>query len=161
MTATDTPDQKQDAEPASSEPSTGADQIFATAALPDQQKATKKPFSFYLTLVCLGLLALIVAWDTTALSVAIPVIAAQLHATTLEAFFASIAFTLAVAISQPLYLAISDAIGRKAPLYTAMVLFTVGSILFAVAETMTVAIVGRLIQGLGGLVSHLLINYSS
>ncbi|KAI0835064.1 major facilitator superfamily domain-containing protein [Hypoxylon sp. FL0890] len=103
-----------------------------------------------MSLLCLGLLALIVAWDTTALSVAIPVIAAQLQATILEAFFASIAFTLAVAISQPLYLSISDAIGRKMPLYTAMILFTVGSITFAVARSITVVIAGRLIQGLGG-----------
>ncbi|KAI1206361.1 MFS general substrate transporter [Annulohypoxylon truncatum] len=118
--------------------------------LRNSQDKTMKPFSFYASLLCLALLALIVAWDTTALAVAIPVIAEQLHATTLEAFFASIAFTLAVAVSQPLYLSISDAVGRKVPLYVAMVLFTVGSILFAVARSITVLIVGRLIQGLGG-----------
>lgn len=130
----------------------------------DQQVATaphccegKKPLSFYVSLLCLGLLALIVAWDTTALSVAIPVIASQLQATTLEAFFASIAFTLAVAISQPLYLSTSDVIGRKIPLYIAMILFTIGSILFAVAPSITVVIAGRLIQGFGGYIcSHLL-----
>ncbi|KAI1088168.1 MFS general substrate transporter [Rostrohypoxylon terebratum] len=123
------------------------DEQVSTAA---PSRRDKKPFSFYMSLICLALLALIVAWDTTALSVAIPVIAAQLQATTLEAFFASIAFTLAVAISQPLYLSISDAIGRKAPLYVGMILFTAGSIVFAVARSMTVLIVGRLIQGLGG-----------
>ncbi|KAI6091737.1 MFS general substrate transporter [Hypoxylon rubiginosum] len=132
--------QKHDAQPAVIE----GDQQAATSG------AGKKPFSFYASLLCLTLIALIVTWDTTALSVAIPVIAEQLHATTLEAFFASIAFTLAVAISQPLYLSISDAVGRKIPLYFAMVLFTVGSILFAVAQSITVVIVGRLIQGLGG-----------
>lgn len=113
----------------------------------------KKPFSFYMSLLCLGLVARIVAWDTTALSVAIPVIATQLQATTLEAFFASTAFTLAVAISQPIYLSISDAIGRKIPLYAAMVLFTVGSILFAIAQSIMVVFTGRLIQGLGGYAS--------
>ncbi|XXH00077.1 hypothetical protein Hte_006419 [Hypoxylon texense] len=95
-----------------------------------------------MSIACLALVALIVSWDTTALSLAIPVIAAQLQATTLEAFFASIAFTLAVAISQPLYLSVSDAAGRKQ--------FIVGSILFAVARSMTLVIAGRLIQGLGG-----------
>ncbi|KAI1171314.1 MFS general substrate transporter [Nemania sp. FL0916] len=117
---------------------------------PLETRANKKPFSFYMSLTCLGLVSLIVSWDATALSVAIPVIAAQLHATTLEAFFASIAFTLAVAVSQPLYLSISDALGRKAPFYVALVLFTVGSILFAVARSIEVVIVGRLVQGLGG-----------
>ncbi|KAI0101310.1 MFS general substrate transporter [Nemania sp. FL0031] len=110
----------------------------------------RKPFSFYMSLLCLGLLALIVAWDTTVLTVALPVIAAQLQATTLETLFASIAFTLAVAVSQPLYLSISDAIGRKAPLYVAVLLLAVGSIVFALAPSINIVIVGRLIQGLGG-----------
>lgn len=126
----------------------GEDQQNMAATAPNQ--TSRKSLSFYMTLLCLALLALIVAWDTTALSVAIPVIAEQLQATTLEAFFASIAFTLAVAISQPLYLAISDAIGRKIPLYAGIILFTVGSILFAVAKNIKVAIAGRLIQGFGG-----------
>lgn len=69
--------------------------------------------------------------------------------------FASIAFTLAVAVSQPLYLSISDAVGRKAPLYVAMLLLTVGSIVFAVAQSIKVIIVARSIQGLGGYASML------
>lgn len=149
------PDQKDEAEPGAISPS--KDQEAGTAVpIPE----SKKPFSFYMSLLCLGLVALIVTWDTTALSVAIPVIAAQLHATTLEAFFASIAFTLAVAISQPLYLSISDAIGRKVPFYTGMVLFTVGSILFAAGQSIKVVIAGRLIQGLGGYASscHFLVS---
>ncbi|KAI1382725.1 MFS general substrate transporter [Hypoxylon trugodes] len=137
-------DQKTNVQPADT---SEGDQHVATAL---HGKGGGKPISFYASLLCLGLLALIVAWDTVALSVAIPVIAEQLRATTLESLFASIAFTLAVAISQPLYLSISDVVGRKVPLYIAMVLFTVGSILFAVARSITVVIVGRLVQGLGG-----------
>ncbi|KAK8867747.1 MFS general substrate transporter [Apiospora arundinis] len=125
----------------------GGDQHGTTAR--DSQKG-RKPVSFHVSLLCLGLLALIVAWDTTALTVALPVIAAQLQATTLEAMFASIAFTLAVAVSQPLYLSISDAVGRKVPLYVAILLLAVGSIVFAVAQSIMVVIIGRLIQGLGG-----------
>lgn len=128
----------------------GGDQHGTTAR--DSQKG-RKPVSFHVSLLCLGLLALIVAWDTTALTVALPVIAAQLQATTLEAMFASIAFTLAVAVSQPLYLSISDAVGRKVPLYVAILLLAVGSIVFAVAQSIMVVIIGRLIQGLGGYAS--------
>ena len=68
----------------------------------------------------------------------------------MEALFESIAFTLAVAVSQPLYLSISNAVGRKIPLYVTMVLITVGSVLFAIAPNITVVIVGHLIQGLDG-----------
>ncbi|KAK6827662.1 MFS general substrate transporter [Apiospora arundinis] len=118
----------------------GGDQHGTTAR--DSQKG-RKPVSFHVSLLCLGLLALIVAWDTTALTVALPMIAAQLQATTLEAMFASIAFTLAVAVSQPLYLSISDAVGRKVPLYVAMLLLAVGSIVFAVAQSIMVVIIGQ------------------
>ena len=44
----------------------------------------------------------------------------------------------------------SDVLGRKIPLYAAFILFFVGSVLFGVAKTMPVFIVGRILQGLGG-----------
>jgi hypothetical protein len=57
---------------------------------------------------------------------------------------------LAVAIIQPIYASVSDVLGRKSPLYSAFFLFGLGSIVFAVAPSMPVAILGRVIQGLGG-----------
>lgn len=57
---------------------------------------------------------------------------------------------LAVVVTQPLYTSTSEFIGRKPLLYDAFILFFVSSIVFAVAYSMTVAIVGRLLQGLGG-----------
>ncbi|CAG8953640.1 hypothetical protein HYFRA_00010099, partial [Hymenoscyphus fraxineus] len=130
-------------------PSTSAIQP-PTPSLPND--IPKKPLSFHISLLTLTLLALIVSWDTTALSVAIPLITSQLHASTLQAFLANIAFTLAVAISQPLYLSVSDAVGRKIPLYVSMLLFTIGSIMFALARSIGVVIAGRLVQGFGGYV---------
>lgn len=57
---------------------------------------------------------------------------------------------LAVAITQPIYTSLSDVLGRKLPLYLSMLLFFVGCIIFAVAQSMPVVIAGRVIQGLGG-----------
>lgn len=70
--------------------------------------------------------------------------------TTFEAFWANLAFTLTVVISLPLYASASDVLGRMIPLYTCYVLFLVGSIIFATANSMAVVIIGRLLQGLGG-----------
>lgn len=70
--------------------------------------------------------------------------------TTFEAFWASLAFSLTVVISLPIYASASDVLGRMIPLYTCYVLFLVGSVVFATADSMAVVIIGRLIQGIGG-----------
>lgn len=57
---------------------------------------------------------------------------------------------LAVVIVQPIYTSTSDVVGRKLPLYAALGLFAVGSIAFAVAQSMSIVILGRLLQGFGG-----------
>ncbi|KAJ5118969.1 hypothetical protein N7476_011323 [Penicillium atrosanguineum] len=92
----------------------------------------------------------IVSLDTTTLAVATPVITRDLGGTTIESFWASICFMLAVSVTQPLYISTSDVLGRKIPLYTAYLFFAVGSIIFGAAPNMSTLIIGRTIQGLGG-----------
>ncbi|KAK2848493.1 hypothetical protein FQN49_005667 [Arthroderma sp. PD_2] len=116
----------------------------------DVAKTKPKPVSFYLSFLSLLLMVLIVSLDSTTLAVAIPVLARELGGTTLEAFWANISFMLAVVIFQPLYLATSEELGRKVPLYTALFLFFAGSLVFALAPNMAIVILGRTIQGLGG-----------
>ncbi|KAF2651815.1 MFS general substrate transporter [Lophiostoma macrostomum CBS 122681] len=118
--------------------------------IPEDNAYTKKTISFYLAFLALNISVFVVSLDATALSVAIPRITQDLHGTTLEAFWASLSFLLAVVITQPLYTGISEVLGRKAPFYTAYVLFFIGSVLFAVAKNMRVLIVSRVLQGLGG-----------
>lgn len=74
----------------------------------------------------------------------------DLGGTTLEMFWAGIAFTLSVAITQPLYSTVSDVVGRKIPLYVSLLFFTVGSVVFATGQNMGIIILGRTIMGLGG-----------
>ncbi|KAH7131569.1 major facilitator superfamily domain-containing protein [Dactylonectria estremocensis] len=121
---------------------------------PNMQQPTlpkpKKTFSFFMSIFMLALIALVVSWDSTTLAVATPTITNQLHGTTLESFWASIAFMLCVVITQPIYSSVSNILGRKFPLLAATVLFTLGCIIFAVAKSMSVIVVGRALQGLGG-----------
>lgn len=51
---------------------------------------------------------------------------------------------------QPVWAGISDAFGRKPPLYVCMVLFLIGSIIFALAQNMNTVVAARVLQGFGG-----------
>ncbi|KAL6890033.1 major facilitator superfamily domain-containing protein [Trichoderma evansii] len=108
-----------------------------------------KHHSFYLSILMLSMIALIISWDVTALSLALPVIANQLHGTNFQSFWASIAFILGVAATQPIYASVSDVVGRKYALYVSIMLFAIGCIVFSTAKDMNIVIVGRLIKGLG------------
>lgn len=76
-------------------------------------------------------------------------IATQLNGSTLEALWANTSYMLAMLVFQPIYTSISDIIGRKPPLYASLLLFFVGSLVFAVAQSMAVVILGRVLQGAG------------
>ncbi|KAI0193449.1 MFS general substrate transporter [Astrocystis sublimbata] len=110
----------------------------------------RKPFGFYLAFIGLSFNVFVFSLDATTLAVAIPSIAHQLHGTTLESFWGSIAYLLGVVITQPLYASISDVFGRKPPYYVAMLLFLIGSVVFALAPNMVAIIAARVLQGLGG-----------
>jgi MFS family permease len=76
-------------------------------------------------------------------------IAHELHGTTLESFWASLSFFLAVAIVQPIYTSTSDVLGRLWPLYFSIVVFCIGCVVFALAKDMSILILGRILQGVG------------
>ncbi|KAI1820899.1 MFS general substrate transporter [Xylaria intraflava] len=125
------------------------EELTMTADFDPEPPKPKKPFSFYMSVLTLCLLAVITAWDATSLAIALPTITDQLHGTTLQSFWASTAFILGVAITQPIYVSVSDVLGRKPPLYASMLFFAMGSVVFAAAPNMVALIAGRLIQGLG------------
>ncbi|KAJ5519094.1 Major facilitator superfamily domain general substrate transporter [Penicillium expansum] len=110
----------------------------------------KKPVSFKLAFVGLAASLFVFQVDATCLGVALPTIAGELKGSSLESFWANLAYTLCGLVTQPVWASISNAFGRKPPLYTSMVLFFVGSVVFATAQNMSTIIVGRVLQGLGG-----------
>ncbi|KAL0940066.1 uncharacterized protein CTRU02_206676 [Colletotrichum truncatum] len=112
--------------------------------------AAKKSLAFYLTFVTVLINIFLYGLDATTLAVATPAIAADLGGTSLESFWASISYLLAVIVIQPLYAALSDVIGRKPCLFAAYAFFFAGSIVFSLARNMGGVIAGRVLQGLGG-----------
>nr|AHC70716.1 major facilitator superfamily transporter [Fusarium anthophilum] len=105
-----------------------------------EEKRARKSWPFYFAFLGLNINALIYSLDATILSVAIPA----------KSFWAGISYILCVVVTQPLYTTVSDVVGRVLPLYFAILLFSVGSIVFATADHMTLIIVGRVLQGLAG-----------
>lgn len=57
---------------------------------------------------------------------------------------------LGIAVAQPICATFSNVIGRKLPLYLSIILYAIGSVVFALSKNMTVLIIGRTLQGLGG-----------
>ncbi|KAK3938616.1 MFS transporter [Diplogelasinospora grovesii] len=110
----------------------------------------KKSLSFKLAFIGLAATLFVFQMDATCLGIALPAIAGELKGSSLESFWASLAYTLCGLVMQPVWASISNAFGRKPPLYVSMALFFIGSIVFAVARNMNTIIAGRVLQGLGG-----------
>ncbi|KAJ4017483.1 hypothetical protein NW752_001389 [Fusarium irregulare] len=115
-----------------------------------RQPKQKKSLAFKLSFIGLAAILFVFQIDATALGIALPSIANELNGSSLESFWANLSYTLCGLVMQPVWASISDAFGRKPPLYGCIGLFFVGSIVFAVAQNLKTIIVGRVLQGFGG-----------
>ena len=77
------------------------------------------------------------------------IIAAKLHGSAVEAFWAGTSFRLTATVFQPSYACFAGVFGRKPMIMLAIVFFTTGSIVSAVANDFAVLLVGRTVQGIG------------
>jgi MFS family permease len=78
------------------------------------------------------------------------IVATDLKATAIQAFWCGTSFLLCSTVFQPTWASFSHIIGRKSVLLAALFLFTVGTIIASVAKTITLLLVGRCLQGIGG-----------
>lgn len=127
--------------------------------------ALEVDWRFYATGVCLALVNLVMAWDATAISIALPVcgtvttftipaksrqtIAVALHGPSVSTFWLGISFLVAATAVIPLFSAFAEIFGRKAMLLSGLTLFIIGSLVTAIAGDMSTALLGRSIQGIG------------
>lgn len=88
--------------------------------------------------------------DTTAVNVAIPVLADDLHSKLSLIQWTITGYSLAQAVVIPMAGWFSDRFGAKQTFIVSIILFTVGSILCAFAGTAEQLIAFRVLQGLGG-----------
>ncbi|KZF26158.1 DNA repair protein RAD50 [Xylona heveae TC161] len=89
------------------------------------------------------------ALDTTIVTTALPTITQHFHSSAAYTWVGS-AYLLANAASTPSWGKFSDIFGRKPVLLVANVVFMIGSLITALSVNVSMLIVGRAIQGVGG-----------
>ena len=122
---------------------------FDTEQLPTIPPDFKPGMRFYLAFSSLAALSLVVALDGTSISVALPVMTKALNGSAIEGFWAGTSFLLCSTILQPIYASFSDIFGRKQMTLIAVALFLIGTLLAGIANTMTLELLGRSVQGAG------------
>ncbi|MDE8756859.1 MFS transporter [Pectobacterium polaris] len=88
--------------------------------------------------------------DTTIVNTALPSMAASLNESPLHMHSVIVSYVLTVAVMLPASGWLADRIGVKNIFFTAILLFTLGSLLCARSETLNELLVSRVIQGIGG-----------
>ncbi|MEV7960720.1 MDR family MFS transporter [Oerskovia paurometabola] len=134
-------------------PTRGATTTRGTApdqpSSPDTPAVTPKDRGIVLLFLGLMVTMLLASLNQTVLSSALPTIVGELDGVEHMSWVIT-AFILASTITMPIYGKVSDVLGRKPLLLTAILLFMAGSVIGALAGDMNLLIVGRTVQGLGG-----------
>jgi EmrB/QacA subfamily drug resistance transporter len=107
------------------------------------------PQSVALIIGSVAVTLLLASLGQTIVSTALPVIVGQLggldHLT-----WVVIAYLLSSTVVAPIYGKLGDLFGRKIVLQAAIIIFLIGAVLSAMATSMTMLILARVVQGLGG-----------
>jgi EmrB/QacA subfamily drug resistance transporter len=124
-----------------------------TATTPPVVARERESFTLppHFGLIFAGLMAamLLSSLDQTIIATALPTIVGDLHGVSHLAWVTT-AYILAATIGMPVYGRFGDLLGRKALFLGAIGIFIAGSVVAGSAPTMTMLIIGRGIQGLGG-----------
>jgi Bcr/CflA subfamily drug resistance transporter len=103
----------------------------------------------YLNLAIIGLFACLAQFAIDIYTPSLPAIASQFGAHLNKVQWSVSLYALTLALSMLIYGPLSEAIGRKKPLLFGLLLMLAGSVICAIAENVTVLILGRIVQGLG------------
>lgn len=104
----------------------------------------------YLVFATVSLVLLLAGINSTAIAVAFPVMTSSFDASLILAGWVLSAYQLVIAAIMPLAGKLSDAFGRKRTFIIFLSLFTIGSLLCAIAPNVQWLIVFRIIQATGG-----------
>jgi EmrB/QacA subfamily drug resistance transporter len=103
-----------------------------------------------LVLAICSMSLLIVGLDTTIVNVALPAIRTSLHASVSGLQWTIDAYTLVLASLLMLAGSTADRIGRRRTFQTGLVVFSLGSLLCAVAPSLELLVASRVLQAIGG-----------
>jgi len=121
-----------------------------STTLADTQATPFRMRSVLVPLVTIIIGVFMVILDTTAVNVAIPKLVVDLHDKLSTLQWTITGYTLAQAAVIPLAGWLSDRFGAKSVFLTSVALFTIGSVLCSTAQSSSMLITFRVLQGLGG-----------
>jgi Major Facilitator Superfamily len=124
-----------------------SDSTQAVAAEEHISSGTRRHFG--LIFAALMAAMLLGSLDQTIVSTALPTIVGELHGVNHMAWVTT-AYILAATIAMPVYGRLGDLLGHKALFLSGIALFLAGSVVAGAAQDMTMLIIGRAVQGLGG-----------
>ena len=110
--------------------------------------ATPRPTLAFI--VSLALIAFTVPLGIDLYIAGMPTMAGEFEVSNAQIQLSLSAFLLAMALGQPLFGPLSDAWGRRPPLFIGMGVFIAGALLSAVAPSLWLLVLARFLQGLGG-----------
>lgn len=125
-----------------------ADEMEASAENP-AAAAAGLPRHFGLVFTGLMVVMLLSSLDQTIASTALPTIVGQLHGVSSMSWVTTV-YIMCATVTMPVYGRLGDLIGRKSMLLGGIAVFLAGSVLSALAQDMTMLIIGRGVQGIGG-----------
>lgn len=110
----------------------------------------EKPASTTLFLLVVALAVFVTVLTATMLNVVIPLMRAEFGASAAQVGWIVTGYSLAYAIGVPLYGRISDFFGVRRVFTLGLLGFAAGGLICAFAPSLTVLVLGRIVQGVGG-----------
>ncbi|WP_347555990.1 MFS transporter [Robbsia sp. KACC 23696] len=143
--------------PASSEPTASRDSRATDAAAAASPASSPSPVSdsalpfraAFLATLGIAFVVMLVALDQSIVATALPSIVAELHGFRLYAWIAT-SYLLTSVVTVPIFGRLGDDFGRKPFVLASIVIFTGASLLCGVSRSMTMLIIARALQGVGG-----------
>lgn len=125
--------------------------------VPESAPPTLKTSRTAVIMLSLSASVFVSALDITIISTASPAIASHFHSASGYTWIGS-AYTLANTATMPTWGKISDIWGRKPLLLAGLLVFFVGSVICSVADSISLLLAGRAIQGVGSAGLNILVN---
>jgi MFS family permease len=108
--------------------------------------------------VLLGMLIALTIIGSSAVTVAVPVVRADLGLDVSSAAWIFAVFSLCFAVATAVFGRVADLAGLRTPLVVGVLLMAVGSAVVGLAPSLTVVLVGRVVQGIGSGAVPVLVN---